>query len=66
MTLNIDRTTEGYIRVIDTSISFTDTNVNIILYDMNKALKKVNNNDWCKMDERTRDWVKKYYIPKVI
>lgn len=66
MTLKIDRTAEGYIRVVENIMSFMDTKTNVVLYDMDKRQKKVNNNDWCKMDERTIDWVKKYYIPKVI
>ena len=66
MALKIDKTPEGYVRVIENIMSFMDIKSNIILYDMNKRQKKVNDNDWCEMDLNTVDWVIKYYLPKVV
>ena len=66
MALKIDKTPEGYISVIENIMSFMDIKSNIILYDMNKRQKKVNDNDWCEMDLNTVDWVIKYYLPKVV
>lgn len=65
MTLKIDRTPEGYIRVVETLMSFMGTDVKVILYDMENNKKKVNDNDWCEMNKSCRDWVVKYYLPKV-
>lgn len=65
MALEISKTSEGYIKVIERLISFEYTKVKIILYDLNNNQKKVNDNDWYNMDENTRDWVIKYYLPKV-
>ena len=65
MALRIDRTPEGYIRVVETLMSFMGTDVKVILYDMENNKKKVNDNNWCEMNKSCREWVVKYYLPKV-
>ena len=42
-----------------------DFNFRVIQYDMEKKLKKVDEDPWYPMDDSCIAWVEKYYLPKV-
>lgn len=55
---------DNVIKVVETILSFTDTKINTILYDIENKKKKMNNETWREMNTSDIDWVNKYYIPK--
>ena len=65
MALKISRDEHGYIKVVETFITFTDTTVKTVLYDMENKRSKVNDCPWYDMTQGSIDWVNKYYIPKL-
>ena len=64
--LEYSKTEEGYIKVVEKLMSFTDTKVSTVLYDLENKKSKVNNDPWYPMTQSAIDWVNKYYLPKVV
>ena len=63
--LEISKTEEGFVRVIEKLPTWTMTKVNVILYDMENKRKKMNEDPWYPMTKSCIEWVEKYYLPKV-
>lgn len=56
---------DNIIKVIETTPTWTMTDVNVVFYDMENKRKKVNNDPWYPMSKSCIEWVEKYYLPKV-
>ena len=64
--LEYSKTEEGYIKVTEKLMSFTDTKISTVLYDLENKRKKLNKEDWRQMNQSDINWVTKYYLPKVV
>lgn len=56
---------DNIIKVMETTPTWTMTDVNVVFYDMENKRKKVNNDPWYPMSKSCIEWVEKYYLPKV-
>lgn len=64
--LNISKTEDGLIKVVETLPGWNKTDVKTVLYDLENKKSKVNNDPWYDMTQSSIDWVNKYYLPKVV